>query len=135
VSATTGGRGGTGIADALAPGVALALGLAGVWVAATALTGQTYHLAPLLTAFAPGLAARIVSGARGGALAAAAAALGAMAAAAGWGALLLLDIEPAATLLPAQPGGVRGEFLAGALLGAAAGAAALRPGRRARTVP
>ena len=53
------------------------------------------------------------------------AALGALSAVGGWGVIVALDIEPSATLLPEQPGGVFGEVLVGAVLGAALGAALL----------
>lgn len=103
--------------------------MSGFWVALTALTGKTYHLAPLIAAAAPA----VVVGARWGSerpgrSAALASALGLSAVAAGWAAMTALGITPAATIVDDQPGGVSGEVAIGALLGAALGA--LHPVRR-----
>ena len=94
------------------------------WVALTATIGKTYHLAPLLAAAAPGVLARLLKMPT-----TAAAGAGLVAATAGWVAILGLGIEPTATLVSGQPGGVRLEtalFLAvGVLIGAGYGPAAL----------
>lgn len=112
----------------LRTGVLAAIGIVILWVALTALTGKTYHLAPLLAALAPGAAARMLGATRRSLpVAAAAALLGAAVAAIGWGLIVAWGVEPAATIVDGQPGGVAGEVLAGIALGSAVGAAALRP--------
>jgi hypothetical protein len=72
------------------------------WLLLTSATGKTYHLAPLLAGAAPGVLSRRSAGARLlGLLAISAAAV-----ATGWGAIVLAGIEPSATVVRAQPGGV-----------------------------
>jgi hypothetical protein len=109
-------------------GLVAAAGLVVLWVGLTALTGKTYHLAPLLAALAPGLSVRLLDAARRSyPLAAAAALLGASVSALAWGFIVAWQIEPTATIVSNQPGGVTGEVLVGILIGSAAGAATLRP--------
>lgn len=111
-------------------GLAAAAGIVVLWVGLTALTGNTYHLAPLLAALAPGLSVRLLDAARRSyPLAAAAALLGASVSALAWGLIVAWGIEPTATIVSNQPGGVTGEVLVGILIGSAAGVAALRPVR------
>jgi hypothetical protein len=109
-------------------GAGAALAIAALWVGLTALTGKTYHLAPGVTAWAPGLTVSLLRGdnrqPHGSAkrLALLASALGPIAVGAAWAAIGLAGIEPSATIFAHQPGGVGGEVivatLAGALLGA-----------------
>lgn len=111
------------LAGALLAGTALAA----LWVALTALDGRTYHLAPALIAVAPAALVHI-----SGELAVnrstivLLAAGGGLLAAGGWIVIVSLGLEPTATVLPAQPGGVEGEVLAGGLVGAIGGALLLR---------
>lgn len=111
-------------------GLAAALAVAGLWIALTAATEKTYHLAPVIAAAAPALVAGAFSHpvlpARSAVLAVAA---GLIAVVVGWALIEALDIAPSATILDDQPGGVRGEVVVGALLGAAG--AALYLARRA----
>ena len=102
-------------------GTATAVVVAAVWVALTATTGKTYHLAPPLIAAAPGAVgwSRAAAPLPSGRLVAA---CGLAATALGWLAIAAGHIEPEATLFAAQPGGVLGETALGALVGAAAGA-------------
>lgn len=117
----------------LATGVAAAAGLAVLWIGLTALTGKTYHLAPLLTALAPGLSARLFGAARRSyPLAAAAALVGAAVAALGWGIIVAAEIEATATIVGDQPGGVGGEVVVAIALGSVLGGGALRPARLRR---
>lgn len=112
----------------LVTGVLTAAGIVVLWVGLTALTGKTYHLAPLLAALAPGLSVRLLGAARRSyPLATSAALLGAAIAALGWGLIVAWGIEPSATIVGDQPGGVAGEVLAALVIGSAAGGAALRP--------
>lgn len=114
----------------LAMGALGAAGIVVLWVGLTALTGKTYHLAPLLASLAPGLSARLLGAARRAyPLAAAAALSGAAVAALGWGLIVAWGIEPTATIVGDQRGGVTGEVLAGIVIGSVIGAAALRPVR------
>jgi hypothetical protein len=93
--------------------------IAGVWVAVTASTAKTYHLAAPDIAAIPGVAGRARRGGQLPARAAAgAAALGLLAAGFGWAMLESLSILPSVTLLP---GGVRLELAAGAVVGSALG--------------
>jgi len=116
--------------------VAAAVAVAGVWIGLTAWTGKTYHLAPVLAAAAPAVVARgrgPVASPRVAFLAGAGVgvALGA------WAALVALGIEPTATVVDRQPGGVAGEVVLGALAGAVGAAASplLRRRRRGRARP
>jgi hypothetical protein len=107
------------LACAWAAGVPLAL----LWLGLTALDGRTYHLAPALIAAAPAIAARLLGlpADRGGVVAATLALAGIITALAAWGLLELAGILPTATLWAGQPGGVRAEIAASAVLGALAG--------------
>lgn len=87
------------------------------WVALTAATGRTYHLAPIVAAAAPGVLARALDLPPSRAVLA-----GLLAAAAGWLSILILGVEPRATLWPGQPGGVRVETAVFVALGLAIGA-------------
>lgn len=111
-------------------GLLTAAGIVVVWIGLTGLTGKTYHFAPLIAALAPGLSVRLLGSARGSyPLAAEAALVGAAIAALGWALIVAWGIEPTATIVGEQPGGVAGEVLAGIAIGAVIGAAALRPVR------
>jgi len=117
------------IAAAAAP-----LVIAAGWVGLTAWTGKTYHLAPLLAAAAPGYLARFAgwpSRSRGAVLALVA--LGGVAVAGGWSVIVAAGIEPTATLVPGQPGGVPLEVAIIGLLGALLGIRQL--GREAAGLP
>ena len=114
---------------ALAAGVGLALVAAAVWVGLTAATGKTYHLAPIVIAAVPGIAARAAERRVSWTLAAA---TGLIAVAAGWAAIVAADAEPTATLAEGQPGGVEGEVVVGALIGATIAAFAARRSGAAR---
>jgi hypothetical protein len=105
----------------LTAGVVAATLLVVLWVALTSATGKTYHLAPTLVAAAPGLALYMSDQATGRKLAALAGLLGAIVVAVGWTAIRSAGIEPDATLIAAQPGGVAAEVALGALGGSAAG--------------
>jgi uncharacterized membrane protein AbrB (regulator of aidB expression) len=115
---------------ALVAGAAFALALAALWVLLTALTGKTYHLAPGLIAWAPGLTfgllrPELTDGATRRArlgMAAIASTVGLVAVAAGWTVIAVEGIAPTATVFAAQPGGVGGEIVLAALLGALLGA-------------
>lgn len=99
-------------------GIGVALMIGGGWIALTAATGKTYHLAALLGALAPSLTVRAVLGTRlgvAGGLLLGAVGAGLMLAA--WGGIVALGIEPTATLADGIPGEVFGEVLIGALAG------------------
>jgi hypothetical protein len=96
--------------------VAVAL-IDGLWLLLTSATGKTYHLAPLLAGAAPGLLLRRSASARLLGLA-----MGAATVAIGWAAIVLAGIEPTATIMRAQPGGVAGEVVGLGLIGLAVGA-------------
>ena len=104
---------------AILTGLAVALVIGGAWIALTAATGKTYHLAPLLGALGPALTARSILGTRlgwltgltlGGA--------GALLMLTSWGIIVALDMEPTATLTDGIPGGVLGEVVIGGAAGA-----------------
>jgi hypothetical protein len=114
---------------ALAAGIGFALAATAAWVALTAATGKTYHLAPIVIAAAPGIAARATEREVSWTVAAA---TGLAAVAAGWAVIVAADIEPSAMLVEGQPGGVEGEVVVGALIGAAISAFAARRPRVAR---
>ena len=102
--------------------------IAAAWVGLTAWTGTTYHLAPLLAAAAPGYVARSAgwpSRSRGAVLAVVA--LAGVAVAGGWAVIVAAGIEPTATLVHGQPGGVPAEVAVAALLGALLGIRQLKP--------
>ena len=106
--------------------------LAALWVALTALDGRTYHLAPLIAAAAPGVAARIL-GARAAVIVRSVVAAGLLTAAIAWAAIEVLGIVPSTTLWDGQPGGVRAEVAAAALAGALVGMFAARPPKISRS--
>jgi hypothetical protein len=87
------------------------------WLLLTRATGKTYHLAPLLVGAAPGVLLRRRPSGRLLGLA-----IGTAAVAIGWAALVLSGIEPSATIVHAQPGGVAGEVAVLGLIGLAVGA-------------
>jgi hypothetical protein len=103
-------------------GLAVALSFACLtaiaWVALTATTGKTYHLAPLVIAAAPALLLRADGRRLARGAAALLAAAGVLTTALAWTVIVASGEEPAATLLPDQPGGVAGEVIVGALAGA-----------------
>lgn len=99
-------------------GFAAALALAGAWVGLTAATGSTYHLAPLIVAAAPAVLARAAEAAVSPIAAVVA---GAIAAAAGWVAIVIAGVEPTATVIADQPGGVAGEVVVAGIVGLAIG--------------
>ena len=102
---------------------------AALWVALTALDGRTYHLAPLVVAAAPGVAARAF-GAPTGLVGRRLAIVGILACACAWAVIELLDVVPSATLLHDQPGGVRAEVAVSSASGALVGVLASRRPRR-----
>jgi len=118
-------------------GAGLALAIAGVWIALTALTGKTYHLAPIFAAAAPGMTDYILcqrQADRNGRMAAVIATLlGLAVVALAWGIISALGNEPTATVVSNQPGGVQGEVLVGAIVGAALGSMFVLRRRPART--
>lgn len=124
--------------DGMPPPGTLLLGLAagvatvGIWVALTARTGNTYHLAPVVATLAPAGVARLrdLRASMSGALVLVA--LGLAVTAVGWASIELVGVEPSATFVADQPGGVTGEVIGGALAGAALAAAMLRSSSRAR---
>ncbi len=108
-----------GVRLALLAGIAVALVVGGAWIALTAATGKTYHLAPLLGAVGPGLTVRSLLGTRLGWMSGLA--LGGAGAAlmiGCWGIILALDIEPTTTIADGIPGDVLGEVIIGAAAGA-----------------
>jgi hypothetical protein len=106
-------------------GAALALLSAAAWVALTAVTGKTYHVAPLVVAAAPGWVLRWWHEAEGRELPSGASALtsvlvaviGAASVAAGSLAILATGTHLSATIIPDQPGGVVGETVFFSALG------------------
>jgi hypothetical protein len=101
--------------------------IAGAWVGLTAWTGKTYHLAPVLAAAAPGYVARFAGWpSRSRAAVLGLAVVGGGAVGGGWSAIVAAGIEPTATLVHGQPGGVLVEVVVGALLGVVLGTRQLR---------
>lgn len=99
-------------------GIGVALIIGGGWIALTATTGKTYHLAALLGALAPSLTVRAVLGARLGVMPGLLlGAIGAGLMLASWAGIVALGIEPAATLADGIPGEVFGEVVIGASAG------------------
>jgi len=86
------------------------------WVALTLATDSTYHLAPVVIAVAPGVIARVSETKISWPLAILP---GLIAVAVGWAVIVGADAEPATTLAEGQPGGVEGEVVIGAIVGAA----------------
>jgi len=110
--------------------IAGASGAVVVWVTLTALTGKTYHLAPTVAAMAPaGIAWLRGTRPRQG-HAVALVGLGLIAAALGWSIIAGAGIEPSATIIDGQPGGVLGEVIVAGLAGTALGGALLARRRR-----
>jgi hypothetical protein len=110
----------------LSAGFAGALAVGALWVGLTAWTGTTYHLAPILAAAMPGVVIRARESLQAPSWTTLASfVLGVAAVAASWLAIVALDIEPTATIVEDQPGGVLGEVAAGALIGAILGAGLL----------
>ncbi len=110
-----------GVKLSVVTGVGVAIIVGGLWIALTAATSKTYHLAPLLGAIAPALTVRAVMGTKLGWLSGLA--LGSIGAAfmlGAWGTILALDIEPATTLTEGIPGDVFGEVVIGSALAVAA---------------
>ena len=104
-------------------GIGVAVLIGGGWIALTAATGKTYHLAPLLGAIAPALTIRAVVSTRIGALSGfVLGTLGAGLMLAAWGIILALDIEPDTTIADGIPGDVFGEVVIGAAIGLVASA-------------
>lgn len=99
-------------------GAAFVVGATAVWVALTLATSQTYHLAPVVIAAAPGVIARVAERRISWPLAVIP---GLIAVAVGWAVIVAADAEPTATLIENQLGGVEGEVIAGALVGAVIG--------------
>lgn len=103
-------------------GTAAAVAAMAIWIALTARTGTTYHLFPFVIAAAVGTISRL-SGqpplSRNEAVVTTAAGL--LAVALGWLALIALDETPSATVFDGQPGGVPGEVVIVAAVGAAVG--------------
>jgi hypothetical protein len=106
-------RPGPGARLPLAAGVPIAA----LWIALTALTGKTYHLAPLLVAAAPGILARSSPRLRRRATWA-----GVATTLAAWLVIAAAGLEPSATIIEHQPGGVALETAVFGALGAAIGA-------------
>jgi hypothetical protein len=100
-----------------AAAVIVALAVDGAWVLLTAATGKTYHLAPLIAAAAPGVLLRGREDRRRPTLA-----IAALAVAIGWTVIVVTGVEPSATILPGQPGGVTGEVVSFGLVGIAVSA-------------
>jgi hypothetical protein len=103
-------------------GATVALAFAAGWVALTAATGATYHLAPPIVAAAPGVVAWAGGGGRSPVESVVLAVIGLLVAVLGWAVILATGNEPNATIVKDLPGGVWGEVVVGALLGALAGA-------------
>jgi hypothetical protein len=106
-----------------APAAAIAV----IWIVLTAATGKTYHLTPPLIAAAPGAVARWRAPASATALGVMGSGLSTVAL--GWLVIVALRIEPDATVIAGQPGGVVGEVILGAVAGALVGAALATRGR------
>lgn len=103
-------------------GVLVAVALTVVWVLLTRRTGVTYHLFPLVIAAGAAAVPRLFWEAALTPRAAVAAAVGGLAAVAlGWAALVASDATPETTFVANQPGGVVGEVVAFAVLGALIG--------------
>jgi hypothetical protein len=89
-----------------------------VWVVLTLATDRTYHLAPVVIAAGPGVIARVSEREISWSLAVIP---GLIAVAVGWAVIVAADAEPTATLAEGQPGGVEGEVIGAALIGALIG--------------
>ena len=110
--------------SALFTGLAATVVATALWVALTAFNDgdTTYHLFPLVIGAAAALASRyVVTGPLRAIEALAGAAIGLIGVAVGWIVLVAVDTWPSATFIEDQPGGVEGETIALALLGALLG--------------
>lgn len=110
--------------SALLLGIAATAVVTAVWVGLTIFSDgdTTYHLFPLVIGASAALAARyVVSGPLRISEAVLGAAIGLAGALVGWAVLVAADNWPSATFIDDQPGGVGGETVALALLGAVIG--------------
>lgn len=106
-------------------GAALALLFSAAWVALTAVSGKTYHLAPLLIAATPGWVLRWAHEADEKPLPeafvpsrlVAVTGISVVAVASGWLAVRAGGADPGVTIVPDLPGGTTGEAIAFTLLG------------------
>ena len=117
-------QGGAFAWNALFTGLAATVVATALWVALTAFSDgeTTYHLFPLVIGAAAPLVSRyVVTDPLRAIEALAAAALGLIGVAVGWIVLIAVDTWPSATFIDDQPGGVEGETIALALLGALLG--------------
>ena len=129
---TSGSAEETSTLSMIAGGAAFLAAATVVWVLLTIATDRTYHLAPVIIAVAPGVIARVSERRIGWSLAAIP---GLVATAIGWAVIVAADAEPSATLAEGQPGGVEGEVVVGALVGAAASILIGRSYRAGTTAP
>jgi len=103
-------------------GVGFGLVLTGIWLALTLQTGLTYHLFPFAIASSPTALARFLDDRPlRHTQAAFASVMGLMLVTLGWLALAVSDEDPSATFVDGQPGGVIGEIIIMAGLGAIIG--------------
>jgi hypothetical protein len=94
------------------------LGATALWVGLALTTDRTYHLAPVIIAAVPGVLARASERDIPWPLAVIP---GLIAVAIGWAVIVAADAEPTTTLIEDQWGGVTGEVIAGAVIGAVGG--------------
>jgi hypothetical protein len=94
------------------------LGATALWVGLALTTDRTYHLAPVIIAAVPGVLARASERDIPWPLAVIP---GLIAVAIGWAVIVAADAEPTTTLIEEQWGGVTGEVIAGAVIGAVGG--------------
>ena len=99
-------------------GAAYMLGATALWVVLALSTDRTYHLAPVIIAAVPGVIARVSEREVSWPLAVIP---GLIAVAIGWAVIVAADAEPTTTLIEDQWGGVTGEVIGGAIIGALAG--------------
>ena len=104
-------------------GAAYMLGATALWVVLALITDRTYHLAPVIIAAVPGVIARVSEREVPWPLAIIP---GLIAVAIGWVVIVAADAEPTTTLIEDQWGGVTGEVIGGAIIGALAGLAISR---------
>ena len=105
-------------ASTLLGGAVFVAAATAVWVVLTLATDRTYHLAPVVIAAGPGVIARVSEREISSSLAVIP---GLIAVAVGWAVIVAADAEPTATLAEGQPGGVEGEVIGAALIGALIG--------------
>ncbi len=108
--------------------IVVAAAVAAIWIGLTLNSGLTYHLAPGLIAAAPAFVWSI-SGATQVKAWRLAMFIGWPTVVVAWLILEALDEAPTATFFAGQPGGVEGEFVIIALIGAALAARFARPDR------